>query len=312
MPALNYKHLRYFWTVARVGSIARASALLHVTPHSISAQLRTFESALGATLLHRVGRRLEITEAGRRILGHAEEIFTLGDQIVEMIEDASVGNALPFRVGIGDSVPKSIVYRLLEPALRLDNPPRLVCREGQLSALLGELAVHRLDVVVADRPMPAGLSVRGFSHLLIEDPLAAFAAPALAAARPGDFPANLERAPFLMPGEDFAYRGDLLRWLDRYRVRPHVVAEFDDTALIKTFGHGAAGWFVAPSSSSEHLRRQYGVIRLGELTEVRAQVFAISTERRLTHPVMQSIRASCAEARPRGRTSRTQNNLPSN
>lgn len=305
MPALNYKHLRYFWAVARLGTVARASALLHVTPHSISTQLRTFESALGATLFRRVGRRLEVTEAGRRILGHAEEIFTLGDQIVEMLEDESLGNALPFRIGIGDSVPKSIVYRLLEPALRLDNPARLVCREGQLAELLSELAVHRFDVVIADRPMPSGLSVRGFSHLLADDPLAAFGTAKFAAARHGAFPKNLERAPFLMPGEDFAYRADLLRWLDRHHVRPHIVAEFDDSALMKAFAQGDAGWFVAPSSTSHYVCRQYDVIQLGELSDVHARVYAISAERRLTHPVMQAIRPAGESVPPRSRARTT-------
>ncbi|HRG70986.1 MAG TPA: LysR family transcriptional regulator, partial [Thauera aminoaromatica] len=201
---LNYKHLRYFWTVARVGTIAEAGRVLGLAPHSISAQLATFEGTLGVTLFRRSGRRLALTEAGERILGQAEEIFALGDQIVETLRDDSLRRSLPFRIGIPDSMPKSMVHRLIEPALRLERPGRLVCRESPLSELLAELAVHRLDLVIADRPIPPEVSVRGHEHLLGESTLSVFAAPALAGRLQGDFPRLLDGAPFLLPGEDVA------------------------------------------------------------------------------------------------------------
>lgn len=296
--SLNYKHLRYFWTVAKAGSIARASKLLHLTPHAISAQLATLEASLGATLFHRVGRGLELTEAGERILGHADEIFALGDRIVELMRDENLNIGQPFRIGIADSMPKSVVYRLIEPALQLDAAPRMICREGRLENLLGELAVHRLDIVLADRPLPPGISVRGYSHLLGDSPLSVFASPALAATLSGGFPALLDRAPFLLPGEDVAHRPALLQWLERKDVHPRIVAEFDDGALMKAFGQAGAGLFVAPTAIAAYVCEQYKVIELGRIDKVREQIYAITTERKLTHPAMLAISQRAREAIP--------------
>lgn len=290
MAELNFKHLRYFWTVARVGTIAEAGRVLDLAPHSISAQLATFEAALGVSLFRRAGRRLKLTEAGERILGHAEEIFALGDQIVDVVRDDALRRSLPFRIGFPDSMPKSVVHRLIEPALHVERPGRLVCREAPLAELLAELAVHRLDLVIADRPIPSEVSVRGYSTLLGEGTLTVFAAPALAARLKADFPATLHGAPFLLPGEDVAHRGALLQWFETRRVQPSIVAELDDSALMKAFGQGGAGAFAAPTMIADHVCRQYGVEAVGEIAEVNNQVYAITTERRLAHPAMQVIR----------------------
>lgn len=290
MAELNFKHLRYFWTVARVGTIAEAGRVLDLAPHSISAQLATFEAALGVSLFRRAGRRLKLTEAGERILGHAEEIFALGDQIVDVVRDDALRRSLPFRIGFPDSMPKSVVHRLIEPALHVERPGRLVCREAPLAELLAELAVHRLDLVIADRPIPPEVSVRGYSTLLGEGTLTVFAAPALAARLKADFPATLHGAPFLLPGEDVAHRGALLQWFETRRVQPSIVAELDDSALMKAFGQGGAGAFAAPTMIADHICRQYGVEAVGEIAEVNNQVYAITTERRLAHPAMQVIR----------------------
>lgn len=290
MTELNYKHLRYFWTVARVGTIAEAGRLLNLAPHSISAQLATFEAAMGVSLFRRAGRRLVLTEAGERILGHAEEIFALGDQIVDVVRDDSLRRSLPFRIGIPDAMPKSLIYRLIEPALHVERPGRLVCREAPLTELLAELAVHRLDLVIADRPVPPEISVRGYSTLLGESTLTVFAAPALATRLTERFPATLHGAPFLLPGEDVAHRGALLQWFERERVQPSIVAEFDDSALMKAFAQGGAGAIVAPSSIADYVGRQYGLAVVGEIKTVVSQVYAITTERRLSHPAMQAIR----------------------
>lgn len=290
MTELNYKHLRYFWTVARVGTIAEAGRLLNLAPHSISAQLATFEAAMGVSLFRRSGRRLVLTEAGERILGHAEEIFALGDQIVDVVRDDSLRRSLPFRIGIPDAMPKSLIYRLIEPALHVERPGRLVCREAPLTELLAELAVHRLDLVIADRPVPPEISVRGYSTLLGESTLTVFAAPALATRLTERFPATLHGAPFLLPGEDVAHRGALLQWFERERVQPSIVAEFDDSALMKAFAQGGAGAIVAPSSIADYVGRQYGLAVVGEIKTVVSQVYAITTERRLSHPAMQAIR----------------------
>jgi len=286
---LNYKHLRYFWTVARVGTIAEAARVLGLAPHSISAQLATFEGALGVTLFRRSGRRLVLTEAGERILGDAERIFALGDHILESVREDSLRRSLPFRIGIPDSMPKSVVHRLIEPALHTERPGRLVCREAPLAELLAELALRRLDLIIADRPIPPTVSVRGHSTLLGESTLTVFAAPALAARLADGFPASLDDAPFLLPGEDVTHRAGLLQWFDAHGVQPSVVAEFDDSALMKAFGQASAGAFAAPTMIADYVCQQYGVQALGEVTGVTTQVYAITTERRLSHPAMQAI-----------------------
>jgi LysR family transcriptional activator of nhaA len=291
---LNYKHLRYFWMVARVGTIAGAARLLNLSPHAISAQLGTFEAAQGVSLFRRAGRRLELTEAGERILGHADEIFALGDQIGEILRDGASGGGLPFRIGITDSVPKSIASRLIEPALQIERPGRVVCREGTLASLLGELAVHRLDLVIADRPVPSELSVRAYGSLLSDSTLTAFAAPGLAGRLKGEFPRLLNNAPFLMPGVDVAFRVSLQQWFEASRLRPRIVAEFDDSALMKALGQSGAGVFVAPTTLSDHIRVQYRVVALGEVASVRSQVHAITTERRQSHPAMMAIHERAA------------------
>ncbi|MDO9244503.1 MAG: transcriptional activator NhaR [Rhodocyclaceae bacterium] len=293
MATLNYKHLRYFWMVAKTGSIARAAEQIHLAPQSISGQLSEFEATLGVDLFRRVGRNLELTDAGRRILGYAEQIFTLGDELLEVLHDQTA-KALPFRVGIADSVSKSVAYRLVEPALKLAEPVRLICREGRLSSLLAELAVHRLDMIIADRPMPTHLNVRGFSHLLGESGLSVFGAPSLTRELSASFPALLDNAPFLLPGEDVMIRPKLLQWLEANALRPRIVGEFDDSALMKSFGQAGVGLFVAPTAIAASVCEQYQVTALGRIDAVVEQLYAITTERRLTHP---AIVATAAAAR---------------
>ena len=289
MIALNFKHLRYFWMVAKAGSIARASEQLHLTPQSISGQLTTLEEALGVQLFQRAGRQLELTETGRRTLSYADEIFTLGDELVDMLHDPPAQRALVFKVGVADVVPKSVAYRLVAPALRIDAPVRLVCREGPLNSLLAELAVHRLDMVIADRAMPANLNVRGYNHFLGESGLSVFAAPDLAAGLKGDFPGCIDNAPFLLPGADVAIRPRLMQWFDDQRIRPRVVGEFDDSALLKAFGQAGSGLFVAPTAIADYVCTQYGVRTLGAIDAVQEQLYAITTQRRLTHPAVIAI-----------------------
>jgi LysR family transcriptional activator of nhaA len=289
MAALNYKHLRYFWMVAKSGSIARACEQLHLTPQAISGQLRELEEALGVELFRRAGRGLEITDAGRRILSYAEEIFALGDELLEVARDQTTRKSLLFTVGIADSVPKSVAHRLVEPALRLPEAVRLVCREGRLTPLLADLAVHRLDMVIADRPLPANLNVRGYSHLLGESDLTVFGAPALIETLQGKFPALLHGAPFLMPGDDVAIRPRLEQWLEARRLHPRIVGEFDDSALLKAFGQAGAGLFVAPTAIAAYVSDQYRVRPIGRIEAISEQLFAITSDRRLSHPAIVAI-----------------------
>lgn len=295
MADLNFKHLRYFWMVAKTGSIARASEKLHLTPQSISGQLSEFEARLGIELFRRAGRNLEVTEAGRRILGMAEEIFTLGDELLEALHSDVARKPTPFHLGIADSVSKSMAYRLVEPALKLGDTVHLICREGRLASLLADLAIQRLDMIIADRPMPANLNVRGYSHLLGESSLAMFAAPQYAGELSGDFPGILDNARLLMPGEDVAIRPKLIRWFDSLNLRPRIVGEFDDSALIKAFGQAGAGLFVAPSAIADHICEQYKVVQVGRIDSVVEQHYAITTERKLTHPAIVEISKSARE-----------------
>lgn len=293
MSSLNYKHLRYFWMVARTGSIARAAAQLHLTPQSISGQLSALEASLGVALFRRAGRGLQLTEAGQRILQHAERIFALGDELLEAAHDAARRPDLqPLRIGIADSVAKPVVQSLIAPALQLPVPLRLICREGRLNLLLGELAVHRLDMVIADRPLPANLNVRGYSHLLGESELALFGLPALAARLDGNFPDFLDDAPLLLPGEDVAIRARLEQWLLANGLQPRIVGEFDDSALLTAFAQAGAGLFFAPAAISADICRRHEVRELGRISTptIREQLYAITSERRLTHPAIVAIR----------------------
>lgn len=289
MQTLNYKHLRYFWMVAKTGSVAKAAAQLHLTPQSVSGQLSEFADALGVELFRRVGRNLELTDTGRRIVGFAEDIFNTGDELLDLLRDKTLAATMSFRVGCADSVSKLIACQLVEPALKLREPVRLICREGRLDSLIADLAVHRLDLVIADRPIPSHFSVRAYSHLLGESPMTAFATADLAARLSGDFPACLHEAPMLLPGEDFAIHQRLLRWLERSDVHPRVVGEFDDSAMMKTFGQSGAGIFFAPSVIASQVCSQYKVVVLGQVDSVVEHVYAISTERRMSHPATLAI-----------------------
>lgn len=299
MSSINYKHLHYFWVVAKCGGIGRASEQLHLTPQTISGQITMLEEMLGTALFDRIGRRLELNETGRMVFSYADEIFSLGEELEDMLRHRPEGRPLQFTVGVVDSVQKSIAYMLLEPALKLPETLRIVCREGKLATLLAGLAIQSFDIVIADGPMPANSNVRGFSHLLGECGVTFFAAPALAKQFKKGFPQRLEAAPFLLPGEDAAVRPRLLRWFDKERIRPRIVGEFDDGALLKEFGEAGTGIFCMPTAAAPQIRKQYGVVELGRTSAVIEQFYAISVERRLSHPAVVAISSA---ARKRVRT----------
>lgn len=286
---LNLKHLYYFLAVAKEGAVNRAAEKLHLTPQTLSGQLTLFERRLGVALFRRTGRRLELTETGRMALAYTEEIFQVSAELEEALRGDQKKRALLFRVGIADVVPKSIAHRLLAPALALAEPVRLVCREDQLDRLLAELSIHHLDMVLADRPMPPGMDVKGYSHPLGECGIAFFATPGLAAGLVGSFPETLDGAPLLIPGEDSALSAPLARWLKRRNLQPRIVGEFDDSALMKAFGKAGAGIFPAPAATRQEVESQYGVVRLGVTKEIREQFFAISVERRIVHPAVRAV-----------------------
>lgn len=286
---LNYKHLYYFREVATSGSISRASNTLHLAPQTISEQLTQLADFLGTELFQKNGRNLELTEAGQTALHYADQIFQLGDDLVETMQHYPKGGIRPFRVGVSDVVPKAIAYRLLEPAMNLHPPVRIVCSEGKLDDLLGELALHRLELVIADSPLPSTIKVRGFSHKLGASSISFFANTSIRAMLQGEFPHCLNHAPILLPSNDTAVRSELKQWFAEQNVQPRVVGEFDDSALMKAFGVAGAGVFVAPSVQEELLLDEPGIILLGRAENVTEQFYAISVERRITLPAVKAI-----------------------
>src|SRR5262249_53212391 len=296
MATLNYKHLHYFWVVAKAGGVARAAERLHLTPQSISGQLKLLEESLGGELFRRVGRKLELTDAGRVALAYAEEIFPRGEELHDVLTRRRGGMAELLRVGIADVVPKSIAFELLRPVLELPQPMRIVCREWRLRDLLAELAVQRLDVVIADAPMPREMEGRAFSHLLGTCGVSFFAAPAIARGYKARFPRALDGVPMLLPGDDAAVRPRLMQWFAARQVRPRIVGEFDDRALMHDFGQAGIGVFPAPTPLSRHVEARYGVVAVGKTDEVPEEFYAISVERRLTAPAVLAMRKAGKES----------------
>lgn len=289
MAQTNFKHLHYFWVVAKAGSIARAAQQLHLTPQTLSGQIKQLEESLGVALFRLAGRRLEMTETGRLAFSYADDMFALAAELRDALHTLPASRVQSFRVGIVDVVPKSVAQHLIEPVLRLAEPVRLICREGKLESLLGELALHRLDMVLADRPLPTGLNVRGYSRKLGESSIGFFATPKLRETCGGPFPRCLNGRPMLLPGDDVAVHGRLLAWFEKQRVAPQVVGEFDDAALMKAFGRAGAGIFTAPLAIREEVERSYGVTMLGVAESVKESYYAISVKRRATHPAIKAI-----------------------
>ena len=287
---MNFKHLHYFWATARAGGVMRAGEQLHITPQTLSGQIKLLEERLGCALFRKSGRRLELTEEGRTALGYADQIFALGTEMEAAIGSSGSGRrTLDCRVGIADSVPKSIAYRLLEPALDVPEAVRLICHEGKFEDLLAQLAIHRLDLVIADEPMHRQMSVKAFNHALGTTAMSFFCTPALIKTLPGDFPARLAGAPMLMQGTSSAMRKRMELWFAEHRLRVHTVGEFDDAALMQAFGREGRGVFMSPAVLERETCRQYGVEVLGRTEELVEEFFAVSVERRITHPCVAAI-----------------------
>jgi LysR family transcriptional activator of nhaA len=298
---MNLKRLHYFWFVGHAGGVTDAAKQLHLTPQTVSAQIKLLERELGVALFRPAGRGLELTEAGRAALSYADEIIALGDEMSAALR-VHADHVLPvFRLGISGVVPKSLAHRLIAPLSRLPEPLRLVCRQGDIDALLAELAVHRLDAVVTDRPMPPGLAIRGHNHKLGESAAAFFAPPRLADGRAA-FPHCLNGAPLLLPGNGAAVRGEIERWLGEVRIFPQVLGEFDDSGLMKAYAQDSGAYFPAPAVLTEEICELYGVREVGRVEGVREVFWLISTERRVRHPavraVLDAVRAGLFTPRP--------------
>jgi LysR family transcriptional activator of nhaA len=289
MEWLNYNHLQYFWTVVREGGIAAASRKLHVGRPSISMQLKSLEAFLGAPLFERRGRHLELTDTGRLVHGYADDIFRTGRELIDAVRGRPTGRPLTFRIGIADVMAKLVAFQLLSPALDFDEDLSLECREDTPNRLFAAMAMHELDLVLSDIPLGPGVDVKAYNHLMGESTVTLFAAPELAERLRADFPASLTDEPFLLPSRESATRRSLELWLESLDLRPVVVGEFADSALLKVFGQAGRGVFPAPTIVAEQVCGQYGVQRLGELDKVRERFYAISPERKIKHPAVAAI-----------------------
>jgi len=286
---LNYHHLHYFWVVAREGTITRAGALLRLAQPTISGQLHALEASLGEKLFERRGRTLQLTEVGHVVYRYAEEIFGLGRELQDTLKGRPTGRPMRVAIGIADSVPKLIAYRLLEPALRLTPPVQLACTEDKTERLLAELSVRGLDLVLTDTPIGAGGGVRAFNHALGDSGVSFFGTAGLRRRHPGRFPACLDGAPLLVPTTSAQLRRDLDRWLEASGVRPRIVAEFEDGALMKMFGQRGEGFFPGPTVIEKEIKQGYGVSVVGRTAEFKERFFAITVERRIKHPAVAAI-----------------------
>jgi LysR family transcriptional activator of nhaA len=289
MEWLNYHHLLYFWVVAREGSISRACEQLLLTQPTISSQIRALEKSLGEKLFTRVGRRLVLTETGQIVYRYADEIFSLGRELRDVLRGQPTGRPLKLVVGVTDVLSKLIACRLLEPALHLPEPVQIICREGKADTLLAELAVHHLDLVLSDAPVGPTMKVRVFNHLLGECGASFFASPNLVTKYRRGFPKSLDGAPVLLPTENTSLRQALEQWFEAQGIRPRVHGEFEDSALLKAFGQAGHGLFPAPMAIEDEVLRQYGVRIVGRAESVQMQFFAISVERKLKHPAVKAI-----------------------
>jgi LysR family transcriptional regulator, transcriptional activator of nhaA len=286
---VNFKHLYYFWVAAHAGSLVRAGAQLHITPQTLSGQIKLLEEALDKKLFRKSGRNLETTDAGRLALDYADEIFSLGAELESAVRREQEIAQTQLRVGVADSVPKAVAYRLLEPALNRVDSLRLLCHEGKLHALLSQLAVHRLDLIIADAPIPPDVNVKAFNHSLGRSTLSCFATQPLAARADGNFPASLNDMPMLLPGTDSAVRRKLDHWLKSRGIAPRIVGEFDDGALTIAFGREGRGVLFAPTVLAAQLQREHGLGEIGQIETIVEEFFAISIERRISHPAIASI-----------------------
>ena len=289
MEWMNYHHLLYFWVVAKEGTIAAACKELHLAQPTISAQLRSLERSLGEKLFTRVGRNLALTETGHVVYRYADEIFSLGRDLLDTVQGRPTGRPLRFNVGVADVLPKLVAYRLLEPALHLPEQVQLVCHEGSPPELLTRLAVYELDLVLSDSPIGPDVKVRAFSHLLGECGVTIFGAKDLATKYRRRFPKSLDGAPFIIPTANTALRRAIEHWFDSKDIRPSVFGEFEDSALLKVFGQAGVGLFAAPTVIEKEVQRQYSVKVVGRLESVRERFYAISVEKKVKHPAVLAI-----------------------
>ncbi len=289
MEWLNYHHLRYFWTVAKEGSLARAAAKLHVSQPSISEQIRELENALGEKLFRREGRNNRLTDTGQVVFGYAEEIFELGRELMTVARHGAAAKELRLYAGVADSFPKLVTNEILRPVFRLPQQVHVVCREGKIEDLLAQLAAHRLDIVFADEPSPSSLKVRTFNHLLGESKVSFCAAAELARTLKRNFPKSLHEAPAFLPADNSSLRRELEHWFRQQKIRPRVLAEFEDLALMKEMAAEGRAFIALPTVVAREAAARYHFETIGMAGNCLAKFYAISAERKISHPAVKLI-----------------------
>lgn len=289
MTPLNYNHLYYFYAVATQGSITKASSVLNLTPQTISGQITSFESQIGVELFIRKNKQFHLSEMGQLIFSYAEEIFQLGDELKNVLKTQQPSHWSTFTVGVTGVIPKVLAYQLLNPVLKMPESMRLICKEGDQDTLLAELAINKLDLVLTDQALPMGSHIKAYNHRLIESGFTFFATTELATACKAGFPQSLSGQPFLLQGKKTAVRQHLSSWLEKYGISPNIVAEFDDTAMMKSFGQEGYGVFTAPTLIEKTIVSQYHVDIIGRTDEIKEHYYVISPERKIKHPAILEI-----------------------
>lgn len=286
---INLKHLRYFWSVATHGSITKASEVLHLTPQTISGQLRDLEQSMNEKLFRREGRGLVLTETGNTVFSYADEMFQLGLELQDVLDGQTPGTSTRVKIGVAMIVPKLLAYKVLEPVLHMDEPVNLVCHEAPLVDLLADLSVHKLDAVISDSPINPSLNVRAYNHSLGATGISFFSIPRHARKLEKNFPENLHDFPFLVPSTSSSLRRNLEKWFDQHGIKPRIVAEFEDRALMKAFGEQGTGVFTSPQTMEKDVLDKYGVKVIGRTDEIKENYYVISPERRIKNPAVTAI-----------------------
>lgn len=286
---INLKHLRYFWAVASHGSITKASQALHLTPQTISGQLRDLEESIGEKLFGREGRNLVLTETGRMVFSYADEMFQLGIELQDVLDGQTFGIKVTVKFGVAMIVPKLLAYRVLEPVLQMNESTNLICHEAPLVDLLADMSIHKLDAVLSDCPINPSLNIRAYNHPLGGSGITFFSVPEHAKKLKKNFPENLHDFPFLMPSKSSSLRMNLENWFDQHAIKPRVVAEFEDRALMKAFGERGTGVFTSPQTMEEDVLEKYGVRVIGRTDEVQENFYLISPERHIRNPAVTAI-----------------------
>lgn len=289
MEWLNYHHLYYFWVTTREGSIVKSSEKLFVSQPTISAQIKSLENSIGEKLFNRVGRRLELTEAGHIAMRYADEIFGLGKEMRDTLKGRPTGKIPTLTVGVSDVMSKLVVYRLLSPLLESRSGVRLICREDKTDALIASLGAQKLDALLTDGALPSGTKIKAFSHLICESGISFFGLKEQASKLKKNFPKSLEKMPFLYPTENTILRMTLDQWFEGKGIRPKIIGEFEDSALMKVFGQHGAGLFTGPTYVEKEICKQYSVSILGRTEEIRENYFLISPERKVKQPSLIKI-----------------------